>query len=465
MRSHCIHAQAKKILIDDFPFLDSTTIRENFEKPSSNQHYAVLHKIVMDIIIGDSPDTVATNMLRPALDSQKLPSDVSARLIAAGFTLVKKPRKLKLNHGRPPTDTFLLEEVDFVRLRIQEANDSLDKGIERRHRHAVAVADGATIECNCCFDDVAFEEMTQCDDGHLFCVDCLQRYASEQLFGQSKTSLSCMTSGDDGKSCPGTFDRSMLERALPKKMLAKLDEAVFTQAVEKAGLTGMARCPKCDYQVMLPDTEKLLSCPALRCFYESCRDCGEPPHFPLRCDEVERQNQTDGRKNIEEAMTEARVRECPDCKKRFFKTEGCNKMTCACGCLSCYICRAKVEKTVGYKHFCQVSNCAHDKCNKCPLFSNSVDDDRLAMREAGMKALCENQDLLLKTDESENGVDIDNLLESASTKTKKEQAAARAAQQNAHLGVGAMARAAYAELDRPAARDGRGGFLGGNMFG
>ncbi|GMI40811.1 hypothetical protein TeGR_g7716, partial [Tetraparma gracilis] len=58
-------------------------------------------------------------------------------------------------------------------------------------------------------------------------------YASEQLFGLNKTVLKCMTSADDGSECPGGFDRSMLERALPKKMLAKMDEAIFNSAVRR----------------------------------------------------------------------------------------------------------------------------------------------------------------------------------------------------------------------------------------
>ena len=33
---------------------------------------------------------------------------------------------------------------------------------------------------------------------------------------------------------------------------------------------------------------------------------------------------------------------------QFFKEEGCNKMTCACGAKMCYICKAKI---VDYKHF------------------------------------------------------------------------------------------------------------------
>ena len=88
------------------------------------------------------------------------------------------------------------------------------------------------------------------------------------------------------------------------------------------------------------------------------------------------------RQVVEEAMTNARVRECPKCKTRFYKTEGCNKMTCSCKHVICYICRQTIKN---YSHFCQTPNCDHKSCNKCPLFTNSVEDDRLAMKEAGLK--------------------------------------------------------------------------------
>ncbi len=85
--------------------------------------------------------------------------------------------------------------------------------------------------------------------------------------------------------------------------------------------------------------------------------CGEIGHIPLKCSEVEKKGQTETRLTVEEAMTAARLRECKKCKAkwvrlgdvfsksviwmwiRFFKIEGCNKMTCACGAFICYMCR------------------------------------------------------------------------------------------------------------------------------
>ena len=64
-----------------------------------------------------------------------------------------------------------------------------------------------------------------------------------------------------------------------------------------------------------------------------------------------------------------------------------NKMTCpTCKGHMCYICRAEIPKSVGYKHFCQKFECKHINCGGCPLYSNSEQDDARATREAGLKA-------------------------------------------------------------------------------
>ena len=79
-----------------------------------------------------------------------------------------------------------------------------------------------------------------------------------------------------------------------------------------------------------------------------CRLCREPNHVPLKCEEVEKQNETDMRTFIEKRVTEAMLRKCHRCGKRFVKDVGCNKMTCICGATSCYICR---EPDIHYSHF------------------------------------------------------------------------------------------------------------------
>ena len=136
---------------------------------------------------------------------------------------------------------------------------------------------------------------------------------------------------------------------------------------------------------MLPETQMIFCCP--HCGYESCRHCGEPPHIPLKCSEVEKKDETSARLQIEEAMTQARIRHCPKgCKKVFYKIEGCNRMTCpTCQTHMCYVCRKEIPESVGYKHFCQKPHCDHKSCNKCQLYSKTEEDDLRAAREAGIK--------------------------------------------------------------------------------
>lgn len=88
---------------------------------------------------------------------------------------------------------------------------------------------------------------------------------------------------------------------------------------------------------------------------------------------------------VEEAITQAKVRHCPNprCKQPFVKSDGCNKVACACGTKVCYICRKSIKS---YEHFCQTPHCKHDTCNKCPLWTKAEEDDARAMREAGLEA-------------------------------------------------------------------------------
>ena len=156
-------------------------------------------------------------------------------------------------------------------------------------------------------------------------------------------------------------------------------------------LKSLAQCPHCDFKMLFENSEeKLFRCQNPDCLCVTCRFCKEENHLPLRCSEVEKKSDANSRHAVEEAMTNARVRSCK-CGQRYYKTEGCNKMTCtSCGGLSCYVCRADIPKKTDYGHFCQhprnPGQGCPSNCGKCNLFSNSEEDDALAVKDAGLAA-------------------------------------------------------------------------------
>jgi len=202
----------------------------------------------------------------------------------------------------------------------------------------------AQLECNCCFVDYPFEEMVSCRSaGHLFCKTCLQKHTEQRVFGLGNLGVkNGSTHNNNSKNtskaleilcmhssgCTSGFHEGQLRKALSEKVLKKYDEMQYAAVIEQANTTGdISRCPKCNFIAFAEKTVKTFHCP--QCSFKSCRECGEEAHPGIKCDEVESKTETDGRKNVEEAMTQALVRTCPRpfCRKKFLKTDGCNKMT------------------------------------------------------------------------------------------------------------------------------------------
>ena len=218
------------------------------------------------------------------------------------------------------------------------------------------------------------------------------------MFDAGNMDMSCL-----GGDCKATFNRSQLDRALPDAIKTKLEERKAEKDLE--GIEGLDKCPFCPYAEFNDNpNDSVLVCKNPECAKESCRKCKEENHIPKRCEEVEKSTDTKKRLTIEEKMTEIRIRTCHKCKTRFFKTEGCNKMTCRCGALMCYICREAIPASIGYSiffyfypgawvfltcvkpdHFCQH---VHEpgkgcqQCKKCVLFTNAEQDDLMAVEEA-----------------------------------------------------------------------------------
>ncbi|KAM7372306.1 hypothetical protein PAMP_009483 [Pampus punctatissimus] len=238
--------------------------------------------------------------------------------------------------------------------------------------------DGQLIECGCCYGEFAFEIMTQCSDGHLFCKDCLVKYAQEAVFGSGKSELSCMEGG-----CPCSYPVCELEKVLPENILCKYYERQAEEAVAATCADELVRCPFCNFPALLDKDMSLFSCPNPRCRKESCRKCHVQwkQHVGKTCEQVLERDEIRMRVLFEERMTAARVRKCVKCGTGLVKSEGCNRMSCRCGSFMCYLCR---EPITGYNHFCQHARspgapCRH--CRKCSLWTDPTQDDERIIQE------------------------------------------------------------------------------------
>ena len=123
-------------------------------------------------------------------------------------------------------------------------------------------------------------------------------------------------------------------------IFAKLCQKKQAEELFAAGVEGLAYCPKCGWINVCDPNDKLFRCANPDCLKETCRQCKGDNHIPQRCEEVENDEELKNRKILEEKMSEAMIRQCYNCKTPYFKTQGCNHMTCPkCKKEMCYVCK------------------------------------------------------------------------------------------------------------------------------
>lgn len=148
--------------------------------------------------------------------------------------LVKKIRKsckLQLkNEILREEHSFVQNKQHTYRRRMKE----YEKRIESRRE---AEQTQSTIECNCCFVDVAIDEMVQCREAHLFCFDCVRKFAETQIFGMNNFGINPKTKQEASEllclsGCGAGLEG--LEKSLPENVWARYNEMQFQAAVSQA---------------------------------------------------------------------------------------------------------------------------------------------------------------------------------------------------------------------------------------
>ncbi|KAF9975173.1 hypothetical protein BGZ73_001246 [Actinomortierella ambigua] len=269
------------------------------------------------------------------------------------------------------------------------AKDMAD--INKAEREAENLRDytarGELMTCGCCYDDeIPANRVTTCGDGHVFCLEC-GRKAAENVIGMSRTELKCLT-----PDCTSMFSDGEAKRFLSKHVFDRLMRIRQQKELEKAGIDSLVECPFCPYAAIVEnENDKEFRCESPKCRAVSCRLCRAITHIPLTCEEYAKQRDEDhvlaAQHRAEEEMSKALIRECTKCKTRFFKEEGCNKMTCpTCMTVTCYLCKREIRN--GYAHFDPTpANSPPGNPSLCRLWEDTKARHEREIREAKEKAI------------------------------------------------------------------------------
>ncbi|NXS10890.1 RN216 ligase, partial [Neodrepanis coruscans] len=256
--------QAADLLMADFKMLSSQDIKWALHELKG--HYAITRKAFSDAIKKWqelSPETSGKRKRRKEMNQY---SYIDFKFEQGDVKIEKRMFFLenKRRHWRSYDKLSLLPPVlleqEFYEQKVKEMAEHADFLLALQMNEEQYQKDGQMIECRCCYGEFAFEELTQCADGHLFCKECLIKYAQEAVFGSGKSELSCMEG-----SCTCSFPTSELEKVLPENILCKYYERKAEEEVAAACADELVRCPFCNFPALLDNDVKRFSCPNPRC--------------------------------------------------------------------------------------------------------------------------------------------------------------------------------------------------------
>lgn len=185
------------------------------------------------------------------------------------------------------------------------------------------------VPCPVCLEKVRQSDTYALACGHAVCVPCFSRYVAlhdRQLL----------------LACPGSAD---CDQYVPPSAVAELHSAeAHARALQAAFLaSGAGRefraCPHpdCGYTLeRLSTREKSVAC---RDGHEFCFECGAPPHFNLACERAAEWRAIVDEEHRSAAWINEFTKQCPQCRTRIQKSEGCNHMVCShCRYQFCWLC-------------------------------------------------------------------------------------------------------------------------------
>jgi len=165
-------------------------------------------------------------------------------------------------------------------------------------------------------------------------------------------------------TCPGCHNspKSIIDDSHLSLLLAPEEHEQYLRQSLRLGATGLLTCPQPNCQglvEMVPPYTNFV-CPV--CAFQLCTACKVPWHAGMTCEKYQgwKQENETGDRRMEEMERLGQIKRCPVCTNGVVKSQGCNHMTCRCGCHFCFICGADIGRANPYAHF--------NTTRACPLF-------------------------------------------------------------------------------------------------
>ncbi|KAL8775193.1 MAG: hypothetical protein Q9194_003822 [Teloschistes cf. exilis] len=155
-------------------------------------------------------------------------------------------------------DQFILTPL-YARCKAQQEARDWDVAL-RTNQDEARNAD-AFFECECCFSETTFEQITICSSSstHILCFRCVLRAASEALYGQSwrrslhhdQGLLRCIAPAAGNDSCEGCISQDATQRAIIQssggsQVWLRFQARLAEEALARARVP-LLRCPSCSY--------------------------------------------------------------------------------------------------------------------------------------------------------------------------------------------------------------------------
>ncbi|RMZ86590.1 hypothetical protein DV736_g6184, partial [Chaetothyriales sp. CBS 134916] len=208
-------------------------------------------------ILCDLHNTTTWNVLVAALGlkRKKTVEDIPSVLLDKGKLDSRTPRLLATRSPELNTELnklFLQLHNHRTATDLEAASLQLAQSLNQEEAEMA----GSLFECQVCFNDVPFEEVTSCTaEAHFTCLDCVRRTVSEAIFGQgwaqsiraSMGTVNCLAASD----CPGIIPqplvrRSVLAQKSGNEAWCKFEARLASDSLTKSALPTVT-CPFCPY--------------------------------------------------------------------------------------------------------------------------------------------------------------------------------------------------------------------------